>query len=122
MESLYQPVIKLILLAGLGALFLVRTPIAALALHRAIADAAAAVAKFQSTGDMRLRFGAEMARFDTGFRGRCSGARVIVLLHRHHRRCADFVLTLLRRGRNVQCIAAIARRLVTRPIGQLALF
>ena len=37
--------LNLNLLAGLGALFLVRTPIAALALYRAIADAAAAVAK-----------------------------------------------------------------------------
>ena len=94
---MYQPVIELIdLLAGLGALFLVRTPIAALALYRAIADAAAAVAEFQSTGDMRRRFGAEMARLDTGFGGRCTGARIIVLMHRQRRRCTDFVLTLLR--------------------------
>jgi hypothetical protein len=65
-ESLASTRVELIdLLAGLGALFLVRTPIAALALHRAIADAATAIAEFQSTGDMRLRFSAEMARLDT---------------------------------------------------------
>ena len=49
---------------GPRARLLVRLPIAALALHRAIRNTSTAVAAFQSIDDLRLRFGAEMARFE----------------------------------------------------------
>ncbi len=53
------------------ALFLVRLPIAALALHRAVPDAAAAIALLQSTSDLRVRSGAKSARIRFRARGRC---------------------------------------------------
>ena len=53
------------LLDELGTFSLVRTPIAALALHRAIGNASTAVAALHSIGDLTLQFGTEMARFES---------------------------------------------------------
>jgi hypothetical protein len=97
------------LLCGLGASHLVLTPIAALALHRAIADASASLASLQFILELRLRFGAKMARVKSS--DRCNRAHATIVNKLLHA-----AIIWWRRGRAARCKAAVADRLVERPI------
>ena len=122
-----MPILLAVLCRRPHALFFVRLPIAALTLDRAIADAAAAVTALESVGNLRLRFGAEMARIGARARYRCTVVDIITLgcirrKSRIFRALCGLVGALLRRRRTGRFnAAAVACRLVERPAGPLTL-